>query len=383
MYRIGKEEVAAVEAVVNSRKFFKTDTTLKTVYTCEEKMKKITGADYAVMMTSGMGALVSGLIGLGIGPGDEVIVPAYTYIASAMAVLAVGAIPVLAEIDETCTLDPADFEKKIGPATRAVMPVHIQGFPCNMDAICDIARQHGIHVIEDACQADGGAYHGRRLATIGDVGAFSFNYYKIISTGEGGALITSDRRIYERALIYHDSCAIAYFGNQLDDMLEPVFAGTEYRANEFSGAILSVQLDRLDGILADLRRNKRIMLQTIGDKYKCIPSNDIDGDCGTTLALQFESEKEARRFAENAPCHTKLPIDTGKHVYSKWTFILNKKGAMHPAMDPFLMKENQGLRTNYATDMCPRTLDILSRTVYINVDPDMTEEQAADFARKL
>lgn len=383
MYRIGKEEIEAVAAVINSRKFFKTETDLRMVCRVEEKLREITGAKYAVMMTSGYAALVSGLVGMGIGPGDEVIVPAYTYVASAMAVIAAGAVPVLAEINESCTLDPADVRRKISPATRAIMPVHIQGFPCDMDALLGIAEQYGLKIIEDACQADGGSYHGRRLGTIGDTGAFSFNYYKIVSAGEGGALLTDSREIYERALIHHDSCAIAYFGNQLDGIREELFAGQEYRANEISAAIMTVQLGRLDGILADLRRNRRIVTDIAGKKYTPAPSNDSDGDCGTTAAFTFESEAAARAFTQKAGIKAWLPIDTGKHVYTNWPFIANKKGAFNAAMDPFLMKENAGLNHNYSKDMCPATLDILSRTAYVAINPDWSEEKAAELAATL
>ena len=383
MYRIGQPEIDAVAAVINSKRFFKTDTELKMVYRVEQQLKGITGAEYSILMTSGTAALISALIGLGIGPGDEVIVPAYTYIASAMAVLAVGAIPVPVEINESCTIDPEEIERNITPQTRAVMPVHIQGFPCDMDAICAIAQKHGLKIVEDACQADGGSYHGRRLATIGDAGAFSFNYYKIVSAGEGGALITNDRQIYERALIYHDASAISYFGDQLKDFSEPVFVGTEYRANEMTAAIMTAQLDRLEGILCDLRRNKKIILDTVGDKYRAIPSNDIEGDCGTTAAFIFDTEAEAKAFEAKVRGSWR-PINTGKHVYSNWTFIgENRRGAVNPAIDPFLLPQNAGLRHNYSRDMCPRTLDILSRTVYIGINPDMSEQQVLDFAKSL
>src|SRR5262249_59400368 len=135
---------------------------------------------------SGTGSLVTGLTALGIGPGDEVIVPAYTFIASAAAVLLCGAVPVIAEIDDTLTLDPADAERKITPQTKAIMPVHMRGIPSQMDEIMAIARRRGLLVIEDSAQADGGSYKGRRLGSIGDVGCFSMQVSKTITTGEGG-----------------------------------------------------------------------------------------------------------------------------------------------------------------------------------------------------
>ncbi len=383
MYRIGKEEVDAVAELLATKKFFKRVSDLKLIYQVQDRLCNITGAKYTIMTSSGFGSLVSAMTAMGIGPGDEVIIPAYTYIASGSAVLATGAIPVLAEINESCTLDPEDFERKITPHTKAVMPVHIQGFPCDMDAICAIAKKHNIKIIEDACQADGGSYKGKRLGTIGDAGTFSFNYYKLLSSGEGGAILTSDKGIYERALIHHDSCGIAFFGNQLDGSDEEIFVGSEFRASEISAAIMMVQLDRLEGILADLRRNKKAMLDVIGDRFTPIPSADLDGDCGTTLAFTFQTADEAQRFTENCPIASLSPIHMGKHVYTHWAFIKNKRGAYHHAMDPFLMKENKELSHNYTPDMCPKTLDILARTVYINVDPELCVEEAREVARKI
>ena len=227
MFRIGKEEIEAVARAINSKDFFKINGSGQEVLNFENEMKAYSGAEYCILMSSGFGALTSALIGLGIGPGDEVIVPAYTYIATALAVTAVGAIPVIVEADEALTIDVAEVEKKITKATKAVMPVHIQGFPCDMDALKSLCDKHGIAIVEDACQADGGTYKGRPLGTIGDAGALSFNYYKIISSGEGGALLTDRKEIFERALIYQDSSAIAFFGNQMEGFENQAFCGNE------------------------------------------------------------------------------------------------------------------------------------------------------------
>ena len=372
MYRIGQEEIDAVAEVIRHRCLFKINNSLQETMHAEEEMKAMFGTDHALLMTSGHAALTSALIALGIGPGDEVIVPAYTYISTAMVVVSVGAIPVIAEVDDTLTLCPEDTEKKITARTKAIIPVHIQGFPCNMDAIMALAEKYHLHVLEDACQADGGSYHGRRLGTIGHAGAFSFNYFKIITSGEGGALLTNDRSIFERALIYHDSSAVAYFGDQLNDVNAQLFCGNEYRANEISAAILRVQLQRLDGILSDLRRNKQYLMDALTGLCTFLPSHDLQGDCGTTLALTFDSAEEASTFAEAVG--GTVPINTGKHVYRNWTPIMNKVGALHPLMDPFKMEANHDIVPDYREDMCPRTLDLLSRVAYISVNPDWTTE---------
>ena len=378
MYRIGQEEIEAVAQAILSRDFFKINHSGKEVYRFEEEWKQTLGARYALTMTSGFAALSSALIGMGIGPGDEVIVPAYTYIASALAVTAVGAIPVIAETDDTLTLDPVDVEKKLSAHTKAVMPVYIQGFPADLDALTKLSKKHGFRILEDACQADGGMYHGRYLGTIGDAGAFSFNYFKVITSGEGGALVTDDRTIYERALIYHDASAVAFFGDQLDGITQPLFGGTEFRVSDLTGAILRAQLRRLPGLLADLRRNRSALSQRVCGSGRALqaPSHDLNGDCGTTLALRFGTEKDCRAYQKkcsDSGIATTVPIDTGKHVYTNWTQIMEKRGALHPAMDPFRMKENQGLNMAYSPDMCPKTLDLLSRTLYIGIDPDWTE----------
>jgi dTDP-4-amino-4,6-dideoxygalactose transaminase len=392
MYRIGQNEIDAVGRAIMSRDFFKINNSGKEVYNFEAEWKQLTGARYALAMTSGFAALSSALIGMGIGPGDEVIVPAYTYIASALAVTAVGAIPVIAEVDETLTIDPKDVEKKISRYTKAVMPVYIQGFPADLESLLALQKKYGFRILEDACQADGGTYRGRFLGTIGDAGAYSFNYFKVITSGEGGMVTTNDRTIYERALIYHDASAVAFFGDQLSGIEEPLFGGTEFRISDIIGAILREQLKRMPGILSDLRRNRSMLAEKLaalggaGSEYTFAPSHDIDGDCGTTLALRFETDKDCRAFASRVMekgLYVTIPIDTGKHVYTNWTQIMEKRGAFHPAMDPFRMEANKDLNHNYTLDMCPRTLDLLSRTAYIGISPDWDEAEVERIAKLL
>ena len=299
MFRIGQEEIDAVTKVLKSGWAFKSGgpNPSETVQFEHELCEKV-DCKHALLMTSGHAALTSAFIGLGLGPGDEVIVPAYTYIATAMAVLETGAIPIVADIDETLTIDAEDVERRITEKTKAIAVVHMQGLPCNMDAILAVAKKHNLAVVEDACQAVGGSYKGRRLGTIGDAGAFSFNQFKIISAGEGGALLTNDRLIFERAIIYHDSNAIAYFGQYLGDFSTELFCGTEVRTNDITAAIMRVQLTRLDGILADLRKNRRYLMNALRGLCDFLPSNDTEGDCSTILGFRFDSEEKAEAFAK-------------------------------------------------------------------------------------
>lgn len=374
MYRIGQEELAELEKVILARDLFKINDGLRESEQVEAKLKDMFGCKYPIFLSSGHAALTSALVAMDIGPGDEVIVPAYTYIATAMAVVAAGAIPIIAEVDDTLTISPEDIRKKISKHTKAIIPVHIQGFPCNMKVIMDIAKEHNLFVLEDACQSDGGSFGGKRLGTIGDAGALSFNYFKIISCGEGGALLTNNREIFERALIYQDSSAVAFFGDQMQGFTTEGFCGNEYRSNELCAAVMNVQFSRLDGILADLRKNKKYMMDQLKGYCKFIPSNDIEGDCATTLALQFESEEDARSFAVAEGIYGTLPIDTGKHIYKHWTPIMEKRGAFNPLMDPFKMAANKDIVPDYHAEMCPETLEKLSKAVYISINPDHTKD---------
>lgn len=390
MFEMGQEEIDAVAAIIRSGQLFRYRGGESGPTTCaEKKMVERLGCDHALAMTSGTGALICGLVGMGIGPGDEVIVPAYTWLASAGAILCVGAIPVLAEINASLTLDPAAFEQRIGPRTKAVIPVHMGGHPSDMDAIMSIAARHGIKVLEDACQAIGGSFKGRRLATIGDAGAFSFNQFKIITCGEGGALLTSNRQLFERALYYHDmGCT---FRGHAGTMTEEAFLGNTFRMNDLLGAVLNVQLDRLDSILARLRERRHRILAAVsadGGPLTASPSADTDGDCGTGATFIFPSAdarlRTARRAKEfNTNIGLDSPIDHGLHVYTNWTVLLDGKGGHHPAVNPFLREENRDCRLEIKPDCCPKTLDILARTGIIGININWTMEQCDDIASVL
>ncbi len=385
MYRIGQEEVDAVANVIFHGIMFRQldpNAPVHTVLDFEAGMKEYLDAENYFLLTSGKGALICGLVALGVGPGDEVIVPAYTYIATALAVTHVGAIPVVADVDETLAMDPEDFKRKISKHTKAVIPVHMQGRPCNMDAICAIAKEHGISVLEDACQATGGQFHGKKLGTIGDAGAYSYNYYKIISAGEGGGFTCKDPEVFHRAYICHDSSGVPYFGADIPGIEEKVFGGSEYRANEIEAAILCVQLKRLPGILADLKTNREKLLSAIdGCGLKLTPSNDPEGDANYLISVTFDSAEKAAKF-EALTGYTR-PINTGRHVYSEWSPILYRRGAYNARMNPYLMEANKYLNMDVSRDSCKVTLDILSRNAYININPDWDDAAIAQEAEKI
>lgn len=375
MYRIGQEEVDAVQRVIESKVLFRRGNPdnghQNEVIKFERELAEKIGTQYALCLTSGTSALICAMVGLGIGPGDEVIIPAYTFIATAQAVLAVGAVPVIADVDETLTIDPIDVKAKITPNVKAIIPVHMAGRISNLTALLEIARENNIKLIEDSCQANGGSFQGKRTGSWGDAGAFSFNDFKIISSGEGGALVTDDKAIFERALAYHDSLvSFPHFG---EDLSIPAFLGSQMRASEVQGAILRVQLQRLDGILEDLRRARKRFESELKDVLTIAPNNDPEGDCGVVVAFQFGATSAATAFAEKAGGW--LPINTGRHVYSNWDMLIENRVGHHPDMNPLNHPKNQHLRIRYHAELCPRSLDYLGRTVFLNMNPDWTEEE--------
>jgi dTDP-4-amino-4,6-dideoxygalactose transaminase len=246
-----------------------------------------------------------------------------------------------------------------------------------MDAIMALAKKHGLKVVEDACQADGGSYKGKRLGSIGDAGGFSFNHFKIISCGEGGAVCTDDDAVYERALIYHDSGCC--FRGHASEIETEFFVGTNFRINEILSAILRVQLGRLDGILAALRAEKNMMVEELSGEsaFRLNPVHDLEGDCSTTVSVLFESADEARAFQGKlgeAGVAASCPIDSGLHVYTNWEPILKHQGAHNAKVNAFNLTYAP---PKYSMDMCPCTLDLLARSIYLGTSPTRSKDDLA------
>jgi dTDP-4-amino-4,6-dideoxygalactose transaminase len=376
MYIVGQEEIDAIARVIREGSLFRYGVGSE----CdrfEQRYAEYLGARHVALTCSGTYALTAAVTALGIGPGDEVLVPAHTYMATAMAVLAAGAVPVIVDVDETITIDPQAVEDAIGPRTKAVIPVHMWGAACNMDAIMAIAAKHDLLVLEDTCQGIGGGYEGRMLGTIGHAGAFSFNYYKNMTAGEGGAVCTDDPKVAERAKCAIDPCHFYWQGR--DDQQKP-FAGNGARASELMGAMLNVQLDRLPGMIETMRAEKnRILAATaqLGNLgLKPSPVNSPDHDCAAQVMYLVPTAEDADRFALVFP--SVIAGKTGRHNYTEWDQILIGEGAAHPAMNPYTMPQNQACRRSYSKDMCARSLDILNRTIMVPTHPLHSDVEIAD-----
>ncbi len=366
-YVFGAEEKKELMDVIESGNLFRygtpgVDGFQAKVATFEREMAERLGHRHVVATSSGTGSLQCCLAALGIGAGDEVIVPGYTFIASISTVILANAVPVLAEVDESLTIDPTKIEQLITPRTRAIIPVHMLGNPCDMDPILEIAKKHGLYVIEDCCQAVGASYKGKRLGTIGDMGAYSLNVFKTITTGDGGFVGTSDDDLYERAFGFHDQ------GHKPSRMGVEVgnrsIVGMNMRMNELTGAVAVAQGRKLDGIL-ELLRKKKAMLKGALQGLPGLGFRRINdpGECATLLTLLFETKEKAARFCEIMG--TSPIANSGWHVYNNMEQVLNKVTATR-ANCPYDCPRFE-TQVEYHRHMLPQTDDILDRAVNISV----------------
>lgn len=366
MYDIGQAEVEALSRAIASRHFFRYGGT--EVEAFEREWAEKIGVDSAVAVTSGTASLIVGLQALGVGPGHSVLLPGYTFISTALAVTSVGAIPLYVDVDETLTMDVEDLRRKLAPHTGCVMPVHMQGMPCDLDPILEAAAERGVPVLEDACQADGGSYRGRRLGSLGAVGAFSFNQYKIICCGEGGACVTSDSNLAERLYMAQDgSCSV---WPETGEMSQAFFCGGNFRFNDLNAAMLRVQVGKLDTILDRLRRKRREWMETldIPDDCSFVSTHDEEGQCGVSLLVRAPSaaraaEVEARLAEDGVTAHR--PVNSGRHVYKAWDVVNARRGGVNPEWDAFRHPKNAHIATNYDASL-PRADDLLARTVLLH-----------------
>jgi 8-amino-3,8-dideoxy-alpha-D-manno-octulosonate transaminase len=344
------------------------------VEAAERAFAELLGVQHCLAVNSCTSALVCAYRALGIGAGDEVIVPAYTFFATAATVVAANAIPVIVEVDDTLCLDPAAVEEAIGRRTKAIVPVHMRGAPAQMDAILDVARRKGLPVIEDVAQAGGGSFQGKRLGNLGTIGCFSFDYYKVQASGEGGFVATNDPWLYTRAQSWHDTAA-CWRPDRFSSERQPgeLFCGENYRMSELQGAVALAQIRKTDAMLAGYRRAHRRIKEAIepipGLTFRRVP--DESGDTGICLVLLLKNAEVTRRTmlamqAEGVPAggiYDQKVRDW--HIYAYWEHILERK---HVAPDglPWSAVAADEL-PKYSKAMCPRTLDLLGRAIMIDI----------------
>lgn len=338
----------------------------------EQAIQKRMKVEHVQLTSSGTTALLTALNAAGIGAGDEVILPTFTFVASFEAVLSVGAIPILVDIDDTLTLDPKAVEQAITPRTKVIMPVHMCGAMADLTKLKEIAKKHNILLIEDACQSFGATYKGKYLGTIGDLGCFSFDFVKTVTCGEGGAVLTNNKEYYIHTDQYTDH-GHDHIGNNRGAENHPNL-GLNYRISELHAAVGLAQFERLDEILSIQRENKKILKNALkeieGVSFRKIL--DEEGDNASFFSIFLTTEELARKASLALSAKgigNAYWFDNNWHYIKKWDHLKLVK-----TLAP-LYKEHKELLPNYASADYSKSDAVISRTVTIPISLLWTHEE--------
>ena len=347
----------------------------------EAALSKRMGTKYVQLVSSGTAALTVALASAGIGAGDEVILPTFTFVASFESILALGAIPVLVDIDDTLTLNPAAVEAAITERTKVVMPVHMCGSMADLKALKVICEKHGLLLLEDACQAIGGSFDGKPLGSYGDLGCFSFDYVKTITCGEGGALITNNEEFYRNADHYSDH-GHDHVGNDRGAETHP-FLGYNFRISELNAAVGCAQVQRLDEFIAIQKKNYGVLKNEIaginGLTFRRVPAG---GEENYSFLNFFLPSEEIARNTHKALVNGGVDacfywFDNNWHYYKKWEHLTNLKslGKLPNEVSHFL--------PDYSKADFSKSDQWMGRTISVLVKLSWTEEEVAQRAKKM
>ncbi|HTW81556.1 MAG TPA: DegT/DnrJ/EryC1/StrS family aminotransferase [Terracidiphilus sp.] len=395
VHHMGTEEVEAATRVVRSRSMFRyygVDLQ-REVEAFEADFARFLDVRHVVAVSSGTAALSVALAALGVGPGQEVIVPAYMWVSVAAAVINRGAIPVLAEIDDTFTIDPKVLEERIGSKTTGIIVVHMSGAPADLKGIREVADRRKLFLLEDCAQCIGGSVDGQRVGTFGDMGVFSFQMNKNMTAGEGGAVVTNNRRLYDRAFACHD---LGYARNDQGRLMlnDPDLClwGQGCRLDELRASVLRVQLAKLPQITGSMHRSKH----RIREALKRLPGIglrrlvDEAGDTSPFLITTYKDAETARNVnkalrAEGIVTHPQgisniLMTEWGFHLYYNIASLVQMT-SVDRAGFPWNLSENAGLRTQYAKGTCPVADSLFERSILLAIASSLTERDEDDIIR--
>lgn len=340
---------------------------------------------HALAVNSGTGALCTAMSALGIGPGTEVILPAFLWVATVTAVIQNNAIPVLCEIDDSFNMAADDLEQKISERTKLIAVVHMAGAPCDMDAIMRVANKHNIPVLEDCAQCNGGSFKGQKVGTFGKTGIFSLQINKNCTAGEGGLLVTDDEQLYTRLVAAHD-LGIPWKQGLPDETGDVYLWGQGRRMGELAGAVANVQLRKLPQVVAHMKGSKQRIKSAIRDMKNVSfrRLNDPEGDTGPFLILTFEEASHAvsatRHLMDGGVENVFRLSKYGLHIYHNIRSLVEMV-PLSPAGNPWSLPQNAGHPLTYAKGACPTSDDLFDRSVIITIPSRLTEQQERDMAQ--
>lgn len=348
----------------------------------EQEICKKFGSKYAQLTSSGTSALTTVMAALGIGAGDQIIMPCFTFVASFESVLGVGATPVLVDVDDTLTLDPQAVKKAITPKTKCIMPVHMCGSMADLDALQAICKEHNLILLEDACQSIGASYKGKALGTIGAAGTFSFDFVKTMTCGEGGVIMTDNEDVFTKCDGYTDH-GHDHLGVDRGADLHP-FIGYNYRISELHAAVGLAQIRKVDKVLSIQKKNhqylKNVLSQIPEVGFRRIP--DPAGDSCTFLSWFLPTEEITRAVVNELKAQGILAgnfywFDNNWHYIRKWDHLKNSitLNALHPELKAEVIK--QANKNFSASDA------IMSRCISTAIGLLWTDEQLKEKAEKM
>lgn len=387
-YFIGEEEIEAVNKVLLARspyRFYGHDLQ-HYADKVEDFFRKRLGRKNAVLVNSGTGALATAMLAADVGPGDEVLIPGYMWVACISAVVRCGAIPRLVEINNTFTMDPDDLERKINSRTKAVLLVHMSGACGEIERIVEICKRHNVLLIEDTAQANGASYKGKPLGSFGDMAIYSFQYNKNVTAGEGGMVVSDSDLLGNKAWAYHD---VGYARNAAGrvDMSGPIQTwGQCVHMSEVSAALLYAQVQKLDMITGKMRARNQQLYKGISEIPGATPRRVVDpaGDSGPFVIMTWPSAEVCDRMVELTRAGGVKPgpwgvgnirmVDWGLHIYNNNVSLVEKRGvnsAGRPWSDP-LNEFHKDI--SYAKGALPQMDDLIERSNMITVPPALTED---------
>ena len=379
---IGEEEQRAVRAVLARRspfRYYGPDPAY-TVSELEQTVAKLVGMEHAVGVTSGTAALIVALRALGVGPGDEVIVPAATFYGCVNAVVACQAVPMFGDLDDTISIDADAVEQAITERTRAIMVVHWRGAAADLEPLLAVGHRNGVPILEDCAQAFGAEYHGKPVGGQGAINIFSFQMNKVISAGEGGMVVTNLRTLHRRAVACQDQGT----PRASDGAGFAPFFGENYRMSELTAAVLLEQLQKLDRLRAHARQVGGIIKESVRDLpgVRVRPLADPAGDTGVSPVLVFATP-ELCAWARQALAAEGVPI---KHPYGGQPVYMHeairRKRMWHDGPSPWDPRFYAG-DADYGPGLCPDAEELLPRVCEYHVSMDWTEQDAHDVATGL
>jgi 8-amino-3,8-dideoxy-alpha-D-manno-octulosonate transaminase len=345
----------------------------------EEEAKKHYGARHALAVNSGTGALMTAMTALGVGPGSEVIVPAFLWVSTVGAVVHANAVPVLSEVDDSLSMDPVDLDRKITPRTRLIVVVHMAGAPCDMKQLMAVARKRHVPVLEDCAQANGATFEGKSVGTFGHVGLFSLQINKNITAGEGGLLLTGDEGLYLKMLAAHDVGVPWHAGSPAPD---PRYLswGSGRRMSELIGAVAGVQLKKLSRVVGHMRASKKrlkaMLDDTPGLTWRRL--NDPAGDTASALVFYAADRARAARIVaairESQLFGASRLAEFGMHIYYNIPQLVQKT-PLSPAGNPWSLPQNAGIVREYGKGACPASDALFERAVTVGIPSVLTRPQ--------